>query len=261
MTTETLLSDLHALVRQRLEPWPAQREGYHWPGYTYDHTLRVVNLAVEMARQLDADARVVRFAALLHDIRKDAGRDHAQVGAEEARRMLSGHGLPEDFTCAVAAAIECHSGGNSPDHPPENLCLGDADLIDANFGLVGAWRFITIRSGRGEELADTIAAMSGWLPQKDALADLLNTDLGRQVAAHRSAVMHRFCHDLAEALEEGQHERGPLWLAQYVHRHSDTGRLQQQLAALNGTASAVRPAPAAVEPLLRALTEEVAGRR
>lgn len=261
MTTDTLFGDLHALVRRRLEPWPAQREGYHWPGYTYDHTVRVVNLAVEMARELDADVAVVRFAALLHDIRKDAGRDHAQVGAEEARRLLSAHGLPEAFTRSVAAAIECHSGGNGPDHPPENLCLGDADLIDANFGLVGAWRFITIRSGRGDELADTIAAMAGWLPQKDALADLLNTDLGRQVAAQRSAVMHDFCRGLAEALDGERNARGHLWLAEYYHRHSDTGRLPEQLAALNGEAPVGERPPASVAPLVRALNDEVAGRR
>lgn len=261
MTADNLFRDLQALVRRQLEPWPAQREGYHWPGYTYDHTLRVVNLAEDMARQMDADTEVVRFAALLHDIRKDAGRGHAHVGAEEARRMLSERGLPAEFVRAVAAAVAGHSGDNSPDDAPENLCLGDADLIDANFGLVGAWRFITIRSGRGEALADTIAAMADWLPQKDALADLLNTDLGRRLAAQRSAVMHRFCADLAAALEHGRHDRGPMWLAEYFHRHSDTGRLQQQLAALNGNAPASRRPPASVAPLVRALSEEVAGRR
>lgn len=261
MTADGLFRDLHELVRRRLEPWPAQREGYHWPGYTYDHTLRVINLAVHMAGRLGADNEVVRFAALLHDIRKDTGREHAQVGAEEVRRLLADRGLPDEFTEAVAGAVKCHSGGNSPDHPAENLCLGDADLIDANFGLVATWRFITIRSGREEDLDGTIAAMAEWLPKKDALAELLNTEVGRQLAGHRSALMHRFCDELAAALEDGRAEEGPLWLAQYFHLHSDTGRLQQQLAALNGESGGGHNPPASVQPILRILHDEVAGRQ
>ncbi len=259
MMFDAIFADLQEIVRQRLEPWPLQREGFHWAGYTYDHTLRVANLALHMARQLDADTDVVRFAALLHDIRKDAGPNHAQVGAEEVRHLLTDRGLPGDFVAAVADAIECHSGNNSPEHPVENLCVGDADLIDANFGLVGTWRFITIRSGRGEDLDGTIRAMAEWLPKKDALTDLLNTSLGRQIAMQRSAVMRRFCQELAVALENGHEDDSPLWLARYIHEHSDTGRLQQQLAALNGGISSSHRYPASVAPALQILHDEVAG--
>ena len=94
---DEIYAELHELVRERLENWPARREGYHWPGYTYDHTLRVVNLATQMARRVGADVEVVRFAALLHDIRKDAGREHAELGAAEVRTLLPRYHLPADF--------------------------------------------------------------------------------------------------------------------------------------------------------------------
>jgi len=273
---DEIYAELHELVRERLENWPARREGYHWPGYTYDHTLRVVNLATQMARQVGADVEVVRFAALLHDIRKDAGREHAELGAAEVRTLLPRYHLPVDFVEAIASAIECHAGSNTPQHPLESLILGDADLIDANFGLVATWRFITIRSGRGEELAGTILAMDEWLPQKDALAELLNTDLGREIAAVRSKQMRDFCGNLKVALINAHNESGKdarptgnccggygepglLWLAEYIHSNADTGRLHEQLGLLDGGGADGIQVPAAAEPSVRTLAAEVAG--
>ncbi len=223
---------LEELIRERLENWPAQREGYHWPGYTYDHTLRVVNLATHMAEVLRADVEVVKHAALLHDICKAAGRDHAKVGAEEVRRILPEYGINGEFGQKIVYAIECHSGDNTPLHPLENLCLGDADLTDANFGLVATWRFITIRSGRGESLESTIEAMDEWLPRKDELMSLLNTDLGRIIAMKRSAHMRQFCGDIQKALRTGDDSDGMLWLAEYIDRNAEVGRMQAQLAEL-----------------------------
>jgi len=257
---DEIYAELHELVRERLENWPARREGYHWPGYTYDHTLRVVNLATQMARRVGAGVEVVRFAALLHDIRKDAGRQHAQAGAAEVRTLLPHYHLPADFVEAIASAIEAHAGSNTPQHPTESLILGDADLIDANFGLVATWRFITIRSGRGEELAGTILAMDEWLPKKDALAELLNTDLGREIAAARSLRMRDFCARLKEALaSSGDDADGLLWLAEYIHNNADTGRLEMQLEEFNAGSAVGMQAPLVIRPILRTLAAEVAG--
>jgi uncharacterized protein len=256
---ERIYAELEKLVRARLEDWPREPQGYHWPGYTYDHTLRVVKLATWMARRLDADVQIIRFAALLHDIRKDAGRDHAKVGAAEVRRILAGYDLAPHFVSAVAHAIECHSGDNTPEHPVENLCLGDADLIDANFGLVATWRFITIRSHGGQELGDTIEAMAEWLPKKDALTERLNTTLGHQIAARRSERMHWFCTRLLAAQIEGEDDDGLLWLARYVHNNAARGRLGEQLAVINcGEAGEL---PEAAEAVVKMLLAEAAGQQ
>ena len=90
---------------------------------------------------------------------------------------------------------------------------------------------------------------------------LLNTSLGRQIAMQRSAVMRRFCQELAVALENGHEDDSPLWLARYIHDHSDTGRLQQQLTALNGGLPGSHRYPASVAPALQILHDEVAGRQ
>lgn len=255
---KSLIIDVENEVRRRLAEWPARWEGYHWPGYTWEHTLRVRNLALRLADELGADGEVVELAALLHDIEKRAGRDHAWAGAIEARRLLDQRGVEERLIRRVVHAIDTHAGGNTPEHPPENLVVGDADLIDANFGLVGVWRFITIRAGHGATVTETIRAMPEWLVKKDALFDLLNTDVGRAVAEKRIEYMHRFCADLGAALSNGEVGAGLLALTRYINVNHERGSLFKQLPALRkiaGEAGHVE-ARAAVERL----ADEAAGR-
>lgn len=227
---------LEAVIRDCLADWPKQWEGFHWPGYTYEHTSRVRSLAGTLAVREGADPVVVDIAALLHDLSKPEGAEHARVGAKEAARLLHNLHLPADFIEAVHHAIHTHSGDNTPTHPIENRVLGDADLIDANFGLVATWRFITIRAGRGSTLADTVAGFADWLPRKDELMHLLRSDAGRAVAAERSQTMHRFCEDVVAAYADDT--RQPLQrviehIAWDYHRASLTGQLPQlrELAA------------------------------
>ncbi|MFP3903652.1 MAG: HD domain-containing protein [Armatimonadota bacterium] len=251
---------LKEIVRSRLEGWPPQREGYHWAGYTYDHTLRVTNLATAMGRTAGADERVIRYAALLHDIAKPVGDEHARVGAQQARELLEKLDFKPEFTARVTFAIATHAGGTSPGDPLENFLLGDADFIDANFGLVGTWRFITIRGGRGDDLTDIVAGMAEWLQKKDELAMRLKTDLGSSIAYERLERMMRFCGVLeASFLREGDMDKPQVWLARYIHAHSDTGRLMRQVKTLtNGTTD--KP-PTEVTPLLERLEKEIDGEK
>lgn len=245
---------LEDAIRDRLADWPKQWEGFHWPGYTYEHTFRVRTLAGTLAAREGADPAVVDVAALLHDICKPEGAEHAKVGAKEAARVLHHLHLPADFIEAVHHVIDTHSGDNTPSHPIENRVLGDADLIDANFGLVATWRFITIRAGRGSTLEDTVAGFADWLPRKDELMHLLRSDAGREVAAERSVTMHRFCQDVVAAYADGAHEplqRVVEHIAWDYHRASLSG----QLPRLTELAGADELAQAAC----RRLTAEVAG--
>ncbi len=256
--TELPVAEIEDIVRARLADWPATWEGYHWPGYTWEHTLRVRNLALRLAAEIGADARVVELAALLHDIEKVAGREHAAAGAKTAERLLAEFDLPADLIARVADAIATHAGDNTPDHPAENLALGDADLIDANFGLVGVWRFITIRAGHGAGVEETILAMGEWLPRKDALLELLNTDAGRAVALDRTARMREFCTDLAAALANGPAGAPLVALARHINAHCARGSIIDQLPALRAIATEAdhESARAAIERL----ADEAAGR-
>jgi len=228
-----LTSTLHDLIFDRLGNWPPQWEGFHWPGYTYEHTLRVRNLALGLAAEEHANPDVVEVAALLHDIAKAEGREHATIGAEQAASLLAGLDLDPGFIEPVRYAIATHSGDNTEDHPAENRVLGDADLIDANFGLVATWRFITIRAGRQSTLQDTIDGMIEWLPKKDELMALLRSDAGRRLAAERSRVMHESCSLLADVFA-GRSEDGDGLRRIVNHIASDYHRasLKEQLPVL-----------------------------
>ena len=251
---------LETLVRDRLAGWPASWEGYHWPGYTYEHTLRVRNLALELARREGGDEQVVELAALLHDIRKDAGRDHARIGAAETRGILAGLAVAPGLVDRVYNAIGCHSGDNTAESPVENRCLGDADLIDANFGLVAFWRFITIRSGYDTPVCDTVRSMEEWLPKKDELLGMLLTRSGREIARQRAQRGWAFW----EELKRDRHAppaNGEYRLTDVIqHIHSARGGsyLEQQLGELEQITQ-TRQHTRVVRVVCRSLRAEIAG--
>ena len=227
-----IIAELEQIVRGRLENWPEQWEGYHWPGYTWEHTLRVRDLALRLAREAGADAEVVEIAAVLHDIEKPVGREHAHAGAETSRVVLAECDLPDELCERVVHAIDSHAGENTAEHPIENLVLGDADLIDANFGLVGTWRFITIRAGHGSSVEETIRGFRDWLPRKDELIELLNTEQGRAVAADRRERMHQFCAAIEQAFDDGASGPGLLSMVAHINAEYGRGSILQQLPAL-----------------------------
>lgn len=251
---QELVVHCERLIQQRLGNWPKQWEGFHWPGYTCEHTFRVRNLALSLARQEGADLEVVELAALLHDICKPSGQDHAHTGAAEAARVLRLANVSREQIERIHSAIATHAGDNTPTHPIENRVLGDADLIDANFGLVATWRFITIRAGRESSVAETVEAMADWLPRKDELLGLTRSAAGLAVAQERSAAMHTFCREIVAdyALPEGA-GKGLREMVELIAAGYERASLAEQLPQL-----AAGPTPVA-QAAARRLAAEMAG--
>jgi uncharacterized protein len=227
------LHRIEEIIVSRLGNWPPRWEGFHWPGYTLEHTTRVRHLALALGEREGADRAVVEPAAILHDLAKPQGKEHARLGAEEADHILHDLQVAAGLRKRIVDAIALHSGDNTPDHPIENRVLGDADLIDANFGAVATWRFITIRAGHDMPLAETIAGMVEWLPRKNELQALLLTDAGREVARERSAAMHALCTDIAAAHESdaGAHA-GLRAIVDHIAADYARANLQEQLGYL-----------------------------
>lgn len=253
---EATITELEGIVRERLEGWPPRWEGYHWPGYTWEHTLRVRGLALRLAQEVGADEEAVGLAALLHDIEKPVGDDHAGAGAETARRLLEERRLPGRIVEGAVSAIATHAGGNNPDGPPESLALGDADLIDANFGLVGTWRFITIRAGHGSDAGETIARTWSWLRKKEEMVHRLLLPVARDLAVERVAYCRVFCTLAARALEN-RREGGILPMVRHINAEYTQGSLCEQLPALEAIAREADEAAAIA--IWRRLTDEIAG--
>ena len=188
-------------------------------GHDFDHVLRVTALAERIAAAEGADVRVVRTAALLHDIGESEGReDHHLRGAARARALLQGQ--PETFVEAVAHAIEAHRFRADP--APTTLearVLSDADKLDA-IGAIGVarayayagahgtalWKLSwqAIAGGKGDavrspdDLGDDYTPVHEFVYKLDRIPDRLYTATARTIAAERQRFMRAFFDRLDE---------------------------------------------------------------
>jgi len=196
---------LREIVRERFSAAPACHD--------YDHTLRVLRNAEQLAAQLpEADLRIVRLAALLHDIaRADeiAGRGqgpcHAERGAAMVPGILTAAGWEEAWGAPVAAAVRTHRyrDGLRP-ATLEAEIVYDADKLDS-LGAVGVGRAFLFAGREGARLhndAATALASAAYSTEDTAYREYLVklrhlpkamlTGPGRAEARRRAAVMRRF---------------------------------------------------------------------
>lgn len=254
---------LKKVVESKLSGWPAEWTGFNWPGYTYEHTLRVRNLSVSMARRLSADQRIVELAALLHDIGKPEGEPHADVGAQRAETILSDLGIDAYGRSRVCHIIRTHLA-KEPGYPVENLVLYDADFIDANYGYVGFARYITIRASRGETFDEMVANAGSWLSQSKVKYKRLFTDVGHVIACERLEQMQSFLQSLRENLEN---KNGPaIDIAHYLAADACRPNLFRQMEQMenvlrcNCAVKSLQPSVFLCE-FVQALKEEITGER
>jgi uncharacterized protein len=194
-------------------------------GHDFDHVLRVLGLAERIAREEGADLRVVRAAALLHDVGESQGRDdHHLRGAAMAREVLKD--APAEFVEAVAHAIEAHRFRAEP--APRTLeaqIISDADKLDAIgavgiarvFAYAGArgtalwrvpWREIAPISGDAEQqpkhLRDGYTPVHEFVYKLDRIPERLYTTAARAMAVERRAFMRMFFDRLDQEMIPGQ---------------------------------------------------------
>jgi uncharacterized protein len=112
------------------------------PVHGFDHVLRVLNMAEEIGRELNADLEILRVAALLHDASgadpgKGVGRvTHEQDSASFAGEVLRGLGWEESRIAPVQHCIRAHRyRGKEGPETLEAKILFDADKLD----VVGAF--------------------------------------------------------------------------------------------------------------------------
>ena len=185
-------------------------------GHDFDHVLRVMALAERIAKAEGADLKVVRAAALLHDLGRAeehaTGKDHAALSAQRAREILGHH--PPDRVEAVVHAIEAHRFRTSPEPAtPEARSLFDADKLDA-IGAIGIARVFAHAGARGQPLYAPleIARAEGggtlghtpvheYVVKLSRLRGILTTAAGRDIAEERHSYMERFFARLEEEAE------------------------------------------------------------
>lgn len=253
-----IIDSIHPQLRAALAQWPQDWIRFTWPGYTYEHTLRVHNLAMTIASELDCNGWVVELAALLHDIGKPAGEPHAEPSAQRADEVLAALGI-DLLTRQRVEHIIAHHITVDPLHPLENRVLYDADLVDANYGCVAFSRYITIRAHRQAPIPDMAEEGVGWLERnQDRLAQVM-TEPAQRIARARFERMARFHGQLVTDLQAGD---GPaLRLARFFEADGQRPSLMRQSQQL---AQRIAPCSEMDDDFSRwfahALSDEIAGR-
>ncbi|MHA1255686.1 MAG: HD domain-containing protein [Promethearchaeota archaeon] len=116
----------------------------------YAHVERVYNTCVKIGKTLNANLKVLKMAALLHDIgRIDEeedilNRNHAEISAEKTKKFLASNkfNLAQEDCDNIIHAIRTHSFSNNIS--PQTLeakILSDSDKLDA-IGAIGIFRTI-----------------------------------------------------------------------------------------------------------------------
>ncbi len=126
--------------------------------HNWEHTERVYNLALKIAKKEKADIEIVKYAAILHDIkrteedRKNGKICHAKEGAKKAYMLLKKHGLSREKIKKIVHCIETHRfRGNKKPETKEAKVLFDADKLDS-IGAVGIGRAFLFAGEVGAKL-------------------------------------------------------------------------------------------------------------
>lgn len=179
--------------------------------HDWEHTERVLALALHLGKAEGADPEIVTYAALLHDIARqeeDAASgavDHAVRGAEVASGLLRSWGLPEAKIAAITHCIRTHRFRNNLE--PETLearVLFDADKLDS-IGAVGIGRAFLFAGEVGAKLHNPDADIAQTRPYTEEdtayrefmvklrhVKDRILTAEGRRLAEERHAFMLDF---------------------------------------------------------------------
>jgi uncharacterized protein len=188
----------------------------------FDHVLRVTALAERIAWAEGADGRIVRGAALLHDVTAtDPGRaDHHITGAQRAQEFLLSLGHPAGEVDAVVYCILAHrfrstgpGARGGVDAAPQTLeaqCVYDADKLDA-IGAVGVARAFVHGAESGQPIWGQVSAeFKAGVPTGEPhtahhefytkllhIRDRLYTATGRMIASERHRYMVGFFERMA----------------------------------------------------------------
>jgi nicotinate-nucleotide adenylyltransferase len=156
------MKEIETLVRSREKP------------RRFEHTLRVVEMATELARLHGVDEEKAKTAALFHDICKDCekpGNDLAHAG-DAADLMKSEYGIRDED---ILNAVRSHTTGRAPMSDLE-LIVFLADTLEPSRDYEGVARlrelvYGDLRGGALEVLKElnSYLVKQGVAPAKDSL--------------------------------------------------------------------------------------------
>ena len=167
------------------------------------HIYRVLNHALQLAKNYSVNMDVLVAACLLHDIGRpaqyaDPSKCHAKVGSEMAYQFLRGLGWPEEQCKHVKHCILVH---RFTDHIlPETIeakILFDADKLDV-IGALGIARTLQYEGKMNATLNEFFNEYNRKLIK---LYDLFYTEEAKQIASSGKELLQRFYLELDAQLD------------------------------------------------------------
>ncbi len=211
----------NALLRNQLIEIAKEKQTKTDPSHDIHHVIRVMSLAEQIAKSVDADLEVVLPAACFHDVivypknspQSDTETDESAELAGELLRKMNGYPLEKIENVQIAIRQCSFKKGIVPDLL-EAKVLQDADRLEAT-GAIAVMR--TFSSGgqlnrlfyRAEdpfcETGEPVPGGSGldlFYRRLLVVESRMHTDLAKKIAKRRTEFLHAFLGELKIELQE-----------------------------------------------------------
>lgn len=167
------------------------------------HIYRVLNHALNLAKNYDVNMDILVAACLLHDIGRpaqfaDPSLCHARVGSEMAYQFVKELGWPKEDCENVKHCVLAHrfTDGAQPEIIEAKI-LFDADKLDV-IGALGIARTLQYEGKMNATLDEFFREYDRKLIK---LYDVFYTKEARQIAQRGKDLLIRFCSELYEQLD------------------------------------------------------------
>lgn len=186
----------------------------------WEHVQRVYQLALSIGEREGANRFIVGMAALMHDLGRTAPHEnvehHADLSVRLATDLMNFYAVSPETQQAILHAILAHSFSRGV--PPQTLeahVVRDADRLDG-LGAIGIMRWAVTgavrrtaetRSYHPDDpfaerhvLDDKRYMLDHFYAKLLKLADTMETETARSMAARRTEFMRAYLHELREEL-------------------------------------------------------------
>lgn len=174
--------------------------------YRYEHSLRVANISLKLAKEEGASEKIVVLGCLLHDVGKfntNNNLEHGRVSAKIAKEFLQTQQLSEkeinDICYAIAVHVDGECGYEYED-TLESKIVSDSDNID-RYGAYRIYQHMSWDSKETKRIKEEIAIIEKRLEKLNKFinSNILETDSGnRWFKEHLELQKHYFDNYLKE---------------------------------------------------------------
>lgn len=175
--------------------------------HSLEHTIRVANNCMDIAKHHGASIDILLAAALFHDVgraeEEKTGRNHADISAELASRYLEKQ-EKYDMIPEVCNAIKSHRFSTKIQPKfKEGKILKDADALDA-LGTIGLYRVISYSAERNVDMRKTNKHFHEKLL---VLPSLMHFKYSKKLAKRKCKILSTFSKGLEKTIYRSDFEK------------------------------------------------------